>query len=146
MGCALCEIAFWDVAPCSLVEGARHFRGAYCLSGWWWRQYASLKYRSTPTRLHGATSQKTLIFMRFEVLTTFKMSMLFFWLVTSCGSAIRYQRTGAYYSKFLRNVGILPASPWCCSPEEQHDILMAVSVYIWESYTLLQFIAIRCRR
>jgi hypothetical protein len=22
---------FWDVAPCSLVEDYRHFRGAYCL-------------------------------------------------------------------------------------------------------------------
>jgi hypothetical protein len=23
--------AFWDIAPCSLVEVDRHFRGAYCL-------------------------------------------------------------------------------------------------------------------
>jgi hypothetical protein len=27
---------------------------------WWWRQYTPLKRRSTPMRLHGATSQKTL--------------------------------------------------------------------------------------
>jgi hypothetical protein len=32
------------------------------LSSWWWRQYAPLKRRSTPTRLHGAVSQKTAIF------------------------------------------------------------------------------------
>jgi hypothetical protein len=29
-------------------------------SPWWWRQYARLKCRSTPTRLHGATFQKNL--------------------------------------------------------------------------------------
>jgi hypothetical protein len=29
---------------------------------WWWRQYAPLKRRTTPRRLHGATSQKALIF------------------------------------------------------------------------------------
>jgi hypothetical protein len=23
---------FWDIAPCSLVETDRHFRGAYCLN------------------------------------------------------------------------------------------------------------------
>jgi hypothetical protein len=23
--------AFWDIAPCSLIEVDRHFRGAYCL-------------------------------------------------------------------------------------------------------------------
>jgi hypothetical protein len=23
--------AVWDIAPCSLVEGDPHFRGAYCL-------------------------------------------------------------------------------------------------------------------
>jgi hypothetical protein len=34
-------IAFWDVAPCSLVGLDRRFRGAYCLN--WRRQYAPLK-------------------------------------------------------------------------------------------------------
>jgi hypothetical protein len=38
--------AFWDIAP-----------------SWWWRQYAPLKRLSTPTRLHGVTSQKSLIFI-----------------------------------------------------------------------------------
>jgi hypothetical protein len=77
--------AFLDIAQCSLVGVNRRFRGAYCLhhqghhrvddgcvlppsSGWWspwlWRQYACLKRRSTPTRLHGTTSQKALIFNR----------------------------------------------------------------------------------
>jgi hypothetical protein len=35
---------FWDLVP-------------------WWRQYKPLKRRSTPTRLHDTTSQKTLIFI-----------------------------------------------------------------------------------
>jgi hypothetical protein len=45
--------AFWDVAPCSLVEVDRRFRDAHCLhhqmsdsSPWWWRQYAPLKRRA----------------------------------------------------------------------------------------------------
>jgi hypothetical protein len=29
--------AFWDIAPCTLVEVDSHFRGVY------WRQYTSLK-------------------------------------------------------------------------------------------------------
>jgi hypothetical protein len=44
---------FWDVAPCSLVETDRRFKGAYCLHhqgnplAWWWGQYAALKRQST---------------------------------------------------------------------------------------------------
>jgi hypothetical protein len=68
---------FWDVARCSQVDVERRFRGAYCLhhqgnhhsSPWWWRQYAPLKYRSTSTWPHGATSQKTLNFMLSAVRT-----------------------------------------------------------------------------
>jgi hypothetical protein len=30
---------------------------------WWWRQYSPLKRRSISTELHGATSQKTVIFI-----------------------------------------------------------------------------------
>jgi hypothetical protein len=43
---------FWDVAPCSHVEGDRCFRGAYCLasSGWsspsWCRQYFYVQHSS----------------------------------------------------------------------------------------------------
>jgi len=58
--------AFWDVAPCSLGVD-RRFRGAYCLHHQGvdrWRQYAPLKRRSTSTRLHGATSQMTTLFVR----------------------------------------------------------------------------------
>jgi hypothetical protein len=40
---------FWDVVPCNLVEVQR------CLQ-------APLKCQTTSTRLHGATSQKTVIF------------------------------------------------------------------------------------
>jgi hypothetical protein len=39
---------FWDVAPCSLVEGVS--------------QQTPLKSRLTSSRLHGATTQKTAIF------------------------------------------------------------------------------------
>jgi hypothetical protein len=68
------ERVFWDIASCSLrVE--RRCRGAYCLpssgwssppwsrrqSPWWWRKYARLKRRSTPTRLHGALSRRDLL-------------------------------------------------------------------------------------
>jgi hypothetical protein len=45
---------FWDVAPCSLVEVYRRFRGTYCLNH-------QGDDRSIPTRLHGAISQKTVI-------------------------------------------------------------------------------------
>jgi hypothetical protein len=59
--------AFWDIAPCTLVGIHRSFRGVHCLhhrsSPWWWRQYALLKLRCTPTRLHGAIFQKAFIFI-----------------------------------------------------------------------------------
>jgi hypothetical protein len=65
--CNLNTTVFWNVAPCSLVEIYRRFRGDYWVhrhpSPWWWRQQALLKRRSISTRLHGATSQKTVIFM-----------------------------------------------------------------------------------
>jgi hypothetical protein len=48
--------AFWDVTPCSLVGVDRRFRGAYCL-------HHQGDESSSPTRLHGATSQKALTFM-----------------------------------------------------------------------------------
>jgi hypothetical protein len=50
--------AFWVVAPCSLVGLDRRFRGAYCL-----HNQGDDIHRSTPTRLNGATSQKTIIFI-----------------------------------------------------------------------------------
>jgi hypothetical protein len=40
--------------------------------------------------------------MKFEVLTAVKMSMLFFWIVTSCGLAGRYQRFGGTYFLHLQ--------------------------------------------
>jgi hypothetical protein len=41
---------FWDVAPCSLIDIDRRFRGAYC-------------HHHQGLILHGATSQKTVIFI-----------------------------------------------------------------------------------
>lgn len=57
----------FDIAQCSLVEAVQCFEGAYCLhdqnderpSPWWWRRHATLKCRSTFTRLRRATSQDT---------------------------------------------------------------------------------------
>jgi hypothetical protein len=53
--------AFWDVAPCTLMEVDRRFRGASCLH----HQATNrpLKRRSTSTRQHGAASQKAVIFV-----------------------------------------------------------------------------------
>jgi hypothetical protein len=48
-----------DVAPCSLVEIDRRFRGVYCLH----------HQGAISTRLHGATSQKTVIFIPVSVRT-----------------------------------------------------------------------------
>jgi hypothetical protein len=46
-------IAFWDIAPCSLVEADRPYWGEhYLASSGKWRQYAPLKRRYT-SRLHG---------------------------------------------------------------------------------------------
>jgi hypothetical protein len=45
--------AFWDTAPCSLVEVDRRFRDAYCLHH---------NGDETSTRLHEAASQKAIIF------------------------------------------------------------------------------------
>jgi hypothetical protein len=60
--------AFWDTEPCSPVEVDRRFRDAYCLqiysSPWWWRQYSAAKRWRTSMRLHGAVSQKAVIFSR----------------------------------------------------------------------------------
>jgi hypothetical protein len=50
---------FWDTRPRSLVGVDLRFTCA----PWWWTQYARLKRRYTSTRLHGATSQKTHIFL-----------------------------------------------------------------------------------
>jgi hypothetical protein len=60
---------FWDVSQCSHVQVDLRFRGAYSFhhqdAKWpsWWRQYASLKLRSTSTWLHCDTFQKTLNFI-----------------------------------------------------------------------------------
>jgi hypothetical protein len=58
---------FWDVAPCCIVEVYRRFRGAYYLhlQG----DELPLKRREISTRLHGATSQKTAIFILAAVRT-----------------------------------------------------------------------------
>jgi hypothetical protein len=67
--------AFWDIESYILVKGGRRFRGAYCLHHqggdwglqWWWRQYASLKRRSTSTSLRDLVSQKVFVFLLDDV-------------------------------------------------------------------------------
>jgi hypothetical protein len=55
------DTVFWDVAPCHLVEVYRHFRGAFCLH----HQGDRISEMSvTSAKLHGAESQKTVIFVR----------------------------------------------------------------------------------
>jgi hypothetical protein len=59
-------VVFWDVAPCSLVDIDRRFREVCCLyhgrsNGL--QGGASPKCRSISTRLHGAASQKRVIFI-----------------------------------------------------------------------------------
>jgi hypothetical protein len=55
--------AFWDIAPCSLVGVDRRFRGAYCL------HHQGDESSPTPLRLHGAISQKALVFSYLSSLT-----------------------------------------------------------------------------
>jgi hypothetical protein len=50
--------SFWDIAPCSLIEFDRHFRGASLTM----EAVTPLKYKSTSMRLDGAISQKDVIF------------------------------------------------------------------------------------
>jgi hypothetical protein len=50
-------VVLWNVAPCSLVDVDRRFRGPYRFHHQGGE--AHLKSRSVCTRLHGATSQKT---------------------------------------------------------------------------------------
>jgi hypothetical protein len=71
------ERVFWDIAPCSLKSRPTFQRCVMSPSSgrWWWKQYASLKRRSTPTRQHGAISQKTLIFILYA-LRTWNLTML----------------------------------------------------------------------
>jgi hypothetical protein len=67
---------FWYVAPCSLARVDRRFGRAYCVHyqsnawWWWWTQYARVKRRYTPARLHGAISQNTLLFILDAVRTS----------------------------------------------------------------------------
>jgi hypothetical protein len=54
---------FWDVTPCSLIDTDRSFRGTYCLHYQGFGQYLP--------GLHGATSQKTAIFVLAAMKTTY---------------------------------------------------------------------------
>jgi hypothetical protein len=61
--------ALWDVAPCSLVEIGRRFKGAMALRV---EAVSRLKCPSLSARLHGATSQKEAIFITYLQRTPLK--------------------------------------------------------------------------
>jgi hypothetical protein len=61
MAAILKMTAFWDIAPCSLVEGDRQFRGCTASIIKAMMEYAPLKRRSISTILHDAISQKAVI-------------------------------------------------------------------------------------
>jgi hypothetical protein len=62
------EDCLLDIAPCSLAEVYRRFRGACCLHHQG-LMIEALKRRSISTRLHDATSQTTVIFILVAVKT-----------------------------------------------------------------------------
>jgi hypothetical protein len=131
--------AFWAVAPCSLVEVDRRFRGAYCLLQHRPedRQYVPLKRRSTPTRLNGAISQWTVVFTAGTdyiracslYCTHYQLSMFDLCVVTLCVGlyvdtdvsvieAVRSSETLVSTSKSTRRF----------NPEDQHRIFTTVRI------------------
>jgi hypothetical protein len=54
---------FWDVAPCNLVDIARSFIGVYLITLMIEAVKLFRKSQSVSTRIHGATSQKKVIFL-----------------------------------------------------------------------------------
>jgi hypothetical protein len=83
--------AFWNIAPCNLVGVARLFRCTYCLHH---QGDSPLKRRSSPTRLQGAVSQKTLIFILVIVrpwnLTWYEVSTV---KIINCGQTFLHSLT-----------------------------------------------------
>jgi hypothetical protein len=54
---------FWDVSPCGLAEINRRFGGAYCHQDP--DNSSTTETTANFSKLHGATSQKTAIFIRY---------------------------------------------------------------------------------
>jgi hypothetical protein len=87
---------------------------------WCWRQYAPLKRRSTPTRLHGTTSQKDLIFILTAVRTwnlTYKTIILYQIL---CGIL------------FLENTSMVIVQPLCL--DQLLSLSSLLSSWYWGSF------------
>jgi hypothetical protein len=57
--------AFWDIAPCSLIEVNQHFTLTSSSKGspWWWSPHAPLKCKSISKRQHGTLTQTAVIFI-----------------------------------------------------------------------------------
>jgi hypothetical protein len=79
-------MVFWDVAPCSPVESYHCFRGTCCLhlQGMRWRQHFPPKCWCLSIRLHGVTSQKTIIFTWECYLYNLSHSSWFPWWFVLC--------------------------------------------------------------
>jgi hypothetical protein len=76
----LTKIVFWVVAPCSVVEVHRRFRSAWCLHH---------QGNFPSSRLHGATTQKTAIFILAAVRTWNLTSFIMLNLYRLCAQKVQ---------------------------------------------------------
>jgi hypothetical protein len=104
------RFVFWVVAPCSLVDTDRLFRGAYCHcpddggSKFLWDvgQYLPEYTAQQPRKQLSLNVQQTdRTCLRFEVLVVVKMSIVDFWVMTSYHLAGGYKRFGGTYRLHL---------------------------------------------
>jgi hypothetical protein len=80
---------FWVVAPCSLVEVYQRFRGPCCLH--------HPPSSSHPTTLHGATTQKTAIFILTAVRTSNPRNYSLLYNFIMCSCLFKTKRESKYY-------------------------------------------------
>jgi hypothetical protein len=111
--------AFWDAAPCNLVGADRRFKGAYCLHHQGDR-WALLKCQYNPTRLHGATSQKAVIFL------------LNF-----------YSDCDKEFSLLATRWIVLSHQIYVQGPAQTFIIIVSPQTIYWEWWKLLQFLFVR---
>jgi hypothetical protein len=78
---------FWDVAPCSLVEFYQCFKGVCCL-------------HQTSTRLHGTTSQKTIIFILASMRTWNLINCIFIYVTYPCHYVLNFIKFSYKISAF----------------------------------------------
>jgi hypothetical protein len=98
---------FWDVAPCSLVEIDRCFRGAYCLH-----------HQGDVGPTHNRILPHSL-----ECVEMFIISLPYFrpieWSLTVCNCFQQYSRTFRFTLNSAMLISPTPVT-WCCSAAEGH--------------------------